>query len=184
MLVVLPLVVLAVFSTQHERPAGKKEDYDDGSADGTDEEDSRSQEAAGVVPPSHIWMLSLGLARLIRGVEENAQHLERQGEQVSAQLFSSAKSLENIHEQNLRTGRTQRQVRKDLQKLNAQGDRLWRTVRELKKELEDMETAQRIIWSRTELIVQSVKRLMELRSTGEVSSGEGEENCTITERVR
>lgn len=72
---------------------------------------SESQEAGGV-PVSQLRMLSLGLAHLLQGVEENAKRLEQQGEQVAAELDGATKSLEGLRKQTLQAGRTNRQVRK------------------------------------------------------------------------
>lgn len=71
---------------------------------------STSQEA-GEIPVSQLRMLSLGLAHLLQGVEENAKRLEQQGEQVAAELDRATKSLESLRKQSLQRGRTHRQVR-------------------------------------------------------------------------
>lgn len=64
------------------------------------------------VPVSHLRMLTLGLAHLLQGVEENVQRLEQEGELVGAELDGATKSLESLRTQNIQTGRTHRQVRK------------------------------------------------------------------------
>lgn len=75
---------------------------------------STSQEA-GEVPVAQLRMLSLGLAHLLQGVEENAGRLEKQGEQVAAELDGAMKSLESLLKQSSQAGRTHRQVRKNYQ---------------------------------------------------------------------
>lgn len=70
-----------------------------------------TSQGAGVVPVSQLRMLSLGLAHLLQGVEENAQQLEQQGGQVAAELDGATKSLESLLKQSLKAGRTHRQVR-------------------------------------------------------------------------
>ncbi|XP_044030926.1 uncharacterized protein LOC122865941 [Siniperca chuatsi] len=127
---------------------------------------STSQEA-GEVPVSLLRMLSLGLAHLLQGAEENAERLEQQGEQVAAELDGATKSLESLRKQSLRAGRTHRQVRKDLQILSARGDRLWRTVRDLQKGLEDLEAEQGALQHRMNRILQREKSLTEPRSGGQ-----------------
>lgn len=67
---------------------------------------STSQEA-GEVAVSQLRMLSLGLAHLLQGVEENAKRLEQQGEQVAAELDRATKQA------SLQRGRTHRQVREN-----------------------------------------------------------------------
>ncbi|XP_049909231.1 uncharacterized protein LOC126395652 [Epinephelus moara] len=121
---------------------------------------------AGEVPVSQLRMLSLGLAHLLQGVEENAEELEQQGEQVAAELDGATKSLESLRKQNLRAGRTHRQVRKDLQILSARGDRLWRAARDLQKGLEDLEREQGAMQHRMNRILQKVKSLSDPRSAG------------------
>lgn len=73
---------------------------------------SASQEAGGV-PVSHLRMLSLGLAHLLQGVEENAKKLEKQGDQGALELNRATKGLESLSKQSLQTGRTHRQVREN-----------------------------------------------------------------------
>lgn len=73
---------------------------------------STSQEA-GEVPVSQLKMLSLGLAHLLHGVEENAGQLEQQGEQVMAELDGATRSLESLRKKSFQTGRTHRQVRRN-----------------------------------------------------------------------
>lgn len=75
---------------------------------------STSQEV-GEVPVAQLRMLSLGLAHLLQGVEENAERLERQGEQVAAELDGAMKSLESLLKQSSQAGRTHRQVRRNYQ---------------------------------------------------------------------
>ncbi|KAE8284824.1 hypothetical protein D5F01_LYC16265 [Larimichthys crocea] len=122
-----------------------------------------SQEA-GEALVSQLRMLSLGLAHLLQGVEENTKQLEQQGEKVAAELDRTMKTLENHHKQNLQARRTHRQVRKDLQVLSARGDRLWRAVKDLQKGLEDLETEQVAPQHRMNRILQRVKSLTEPRS--------------------
>ncbi|KAG8010879.1 Phosphatidylinositol 4-phosphate 5-kinase type-1 beta [Nibea albiflora] len=122
-----------------------------------------SQEA-GEALVSQLRMLSLGLAHLLQGVEENTEQLEQQGEQVAAELDRTMKTLENLHKQNLQARRTHRQVRKDLQVLSARGDGLWRAVKDLQKGLEDLETEQVASQHRMNRILQRVKSLTEPRS--------------------
>lgn len=62
---------------------------------------------------SHLRMLSLGLAHLLRGVEENAKKLEKQGEQGALELNRATKGLESLSKQSLQTGRIHRQVREN-----------------------------------------------------------------------
>ncbi|KAM7369327.1 hypothetical protein PAMP_013602 [Pampus punctatissimus] len=123
-----------------------------------------TSQKAGEVPVSQLKMLSLGLAHLLQGVEENAGQLEQQGEQVAAELEGATRSLESLRKQSLQTGRTHRQVRKDLQMLSARGDRLWRAVRDLQKGLEDLETEQGAMLHRMSRILRRVKSLTEPRS--------------------
>nr|XP_019960689.1 PREDICTED: uncharacterized protein LOC109640902 isoform X1 [Paralichthys olivaceus] len=130
------------------------------------EEASVSGEA-GEVPQPQLRMLSLGLAHLLHGVEENAGQLERQGEQVAAELDGVTRSVETLHKQSLQAGRTHRQARKDLQILSARGDRLWRTVKELQKLLEDLETEQRTSQHRLDRVLRRVRGLTEPGSRGQ-----------------
>nr|XP_019960690.1 PREDICTED: uncharacterized protein LOC109640902 isoform X2 [Paralichthys olivaceus] len=127
------------------------------------EEASVSGEA-GEVPQPQLRMLSLGLAHLLHGVEENAGQLERQGEQVAAELDGVTRSVETLHKQSLQAGRTHRQ---DLQILSARGDRLWRTVKELQKLLEDLETEQRTSQHRLDRVLRRVRGLTEPGSRGQ-----------------
>ncbi|XP_034457850.1 uncharacterized protein LOC117771514 [Hippoglossus hippoglossus] len=129
------------------------------------EEASTSWEA-GEVPLSQMRMLSLGLAHLLHGVEENAGQLERRGEQAAAELDGVTRSVETLHKQSLQAGRTHRQARKDLQILSARGDRLWRTVKELQKLLEDLETEQRTSQHRLDRVLRRVRGLTEPGSGG------------------
>lgn len=108
------------------------------------------------VPASQLRTLSLGLAHLLRGVDENAGRLERQGQQAAAELDGVATGLENLRKQNLQTGRIHRQVRKDLQVHVARGDRLWRTVRDLHGLLQDLETEQDAMQTRLDQILQEL----------------------------
>lgn len=73
--------------------------------------DPPTSQEVGEVPTSQLRMLSLGLAHLLQGVEENAKRLEQQGEQVAAELDGATKSLESLRKQSLQVGRTHRQVR-------------------------------------------------------------------------
>ncbi|CAB1455453.1 unnamed protein product [Pleuronectes platessa] len=104
-------------------------------------------------------MLSLGLAHLLHGVEENAGQLERAGGQAAAELDGVIRTVETLHKQSLQAGRTHRQARKDLQILSARGDRLWRTVKELQKLLEDVETDQRTEQHRLDRVLRRVRGL-------------------------
>ncbi len=74
--------------------------------------DPSTSQGAGGVPVSQLRMLSLGLAHLVRGVEENAKRLEQQGEQVATELDGAIKSLEGLHKLSLQAGRAHRQVSK------------------------------------------------------------------------
>ncbi|XP_040915292.1 uncharacterized protein LOC121195721 isoform X1 [Toxotes jaculatrix] len=135
-------------------------------------DDASTSQEAGMVPVSQLRMLSLGLAHLLHGVEENAEQLEQQGEQVAADLDGATRSLESLHKRSLQTGRTHRQcavlqVRKDLQMVSARGDRQWRVVKELQKGLEDLETEQKSMQCRMNRILQTVKSLTEPRSRGQ-----------------
>ncbi|XP_073334464.1 uncharacterized protein [Pagrus major] len=130
-------------------------------------DDPSTSQEAGEVPVAQLRMLSLGLAHLLQGVEENAERLEKQGEQVAAELDGATKSLESLHKQSSQAGRTHRQVRKDLQIMNARGDRLWRAARDLQKGLEDLETEQGATQQRMNRIVQKVKSLTEPRTGGQ-----------------
>ncbi|KAG7498656.1 hypothetical protein JOB18_016860 [Solea senegalensis] len=132
-------------------------------------EGSSSSREAGDVPLSQLRMLSLGLAHLLRSVEENSRQLELQGEQAAAELDGATKSLDNVLKQRLQTGRTHRQARKDLQMLSARGDRLWRTVKELQSGLDDVDTEQRNLQHRTNRVLQALKTLtQEPRSRGQL----------------
>ncbi|TNN34166.1 Phosphatidylinositol 4-phosphate 5-kinase type-1 beta [Liparis tanakae] len=122
---------------------------------------------AGEVPASQLRMLSLGLARLMQGLLENAEQLERRGEQEGAELDGAAENLENLHKQSSQAGRTHRQVRKDLQIMSARGDRLWRSSRDLQKVLEDLDREQRPTRRRGNRILQKAKSLTEPRSRGQ-----------------
>ncbi|XP_026196134.1 uncharacterized protein LOC113148604 [Anabas testudineus] len=126
---------------------------------------STSKQTGGV-PVSQLRMLSLGLAHLLHGVAENAEQMERQGEQVSAELDGATRSLERLREHGLQAGRTHKQVRKDLQILSAKGDRLQRAVTDLKKGLEDLETEQGAMQTWMSWIHQKVKSLSEPLSGG------------------
>ncbi|XP_040013878.1 angiopoietin-related protein 3-like [Xiphias gladius] len=130
-------------------------------------DDASTSQEAGEVPVSQVRMLSLGLAHLLHGVEGNAEQLERQGEQVAAELDGATRSLESLRKQSLQAGQTRRQVRKDLQILSARGDRLWRVVKDLQKGLEDLETEQRAMQHRMNRILQRVKSLTEPGSGGQ-----------------
>ncbi|KAM8744394.1 uncharacterized protein AB9X84_018375 isoform 1-T2 [Acanthopagrus schlegelii] len=129
--------------------------------------DPSTSQKAGEVPVAQLRMLSLGLAHLLQGVEENAERLERQGEQVAAELDGAMKSLESLLKQSSQAGRTHRQVRKDLQMMAARGDRLWRAARDLQKGLEDLEAEQGATQQRMNRIVQKVKSLTEPRTAGQ-----------------
>ncbi|XP_070707257.1 angiopoietin-related protein 3-like [Pempheris klunzingeri] len=129
-------------------------------------DDPSASQGAGEVPVSQLRMLSLGLAYLLQGVEENAEQLEKRGEQVAAELDGTTKSLETLRKQSLQTGRTHRQARKDLQILSAKGDRLWRAVRDLQKVLEDLDTEQGAVQQRMNRILQRMKSLSEPSSGG------------------
>ncbi|CAK6965142.1 uncharacterized protein LOC122968712 [Scomber scombrus] len=126
---------------------------------------SASQES-GEVPVSQLKMLSLGLAHLLKGVEENAGKLEQQGERVATELDGATRSLESLRKQSLQTGRTHRQVRKDLQVMSARGDRMRRAVRDLQKGMEELETEQEAMQQQMNRILQGVKSLTEPRSEG------------------
>ncbi|XP_030292127.1 uncharacterized protein LOC115592968 isoform X3 [Sparus aurata] len=147
---------------------------------------STSQEA-GEVPVAQLRMLSLGLAHLLQGVEENAGRLEKQGEQVAAELDGAMKSLESLLKQSSQAGRTHRQVRKDLQIMDARGDRLWRAARDLQKGLEDLEAEQGATQQRMNRIVQKVKSLTEPRTAGQtrlhVSSAKARRLASLTSLV-
>lgn len=88
---------------------------------------SASQES-GEVPVSQLKMLSLGLAHLLKGVEENTGKLEQQGERVAAELDGATRSLESLRKQSLQTGRTHRQVRRNhiSEKSNTKRTFTWR----------------------------------------------------------
>lgn len=75
--------------------------------------DTVSTSETGGVPTSQQRMLSLGLAHLLQGVAENAEQLEQQREQVSAELEGATKSLESLRKQSFQAGRVHRQVRKN-----------------------------------------------------------------------
>ncbi|XP_036972940.1 uncharacterized protein LOC119029871 isoform X2 [Acanthopagrus latus] len=142
---------------------------------------STSQEV-GEVPVAQLRMLSLGLAHLLQGVEENAERLERQGEQVAAELDGAMKSLESLLKQSSQAGRTHRQVRKA-----ARGDRLWRAARDLQKGLEDLEAEQGVTQQRMNRIVQKVRSLTEPRTAGQtqlhVSSMKARRLASLTSLV-
>lgn len=72
-----------------------------------------TSQGKGEVPMSQLKMLSMGLARLLQEVEENTGRLERQGEQVAAELDDANRSLESLRKQSLQAGRTHRQVRRN-----------------------------------------------------------------------
>ncbi|XP_035524051.1 uncharacterized protein LOC118332745 [Morone saxatilis] len=121
--------------------------------------DASTSQEAGEVPVSQLRMLSLGLAHLLRWVEENAGRLEQQGDQVAAELDGATKSLEGLRKQSLQSARTHRQVRKDLQIQSARGDRLWKAVRDLQKGLEDLETEQGATQHQMNRILQRLRSL-------------------------
>ncbi|XP_022600346.1 uncharacterized protein LOC111221244 [Seriola dumerili] len=136
-------------------------------------DDASTSQESGEVPVSQLRMLSLGLAHLLHGVEKNTEQLEQQGEQVAAELDGATRSLESLHKQSLKSGRTRRQVRRDLQILSARGDRVWTAVKDLQKGLEDLETEQRATQHRMNQILQRVKSLTQLRSGGQTQLGVG-----------
>ncbi|XP_068588519.1 uncharacterized protein [Cebidichthys violaceus] len=144
---------------------------------------STSQEA-GEVPVAQLRMLSLGLAHLLQGLVENAEQLERQGEQVAAELDGAAESLESLRKQSLQAGRTHRQVRKDLQILSARGDRLWKAARDLQKGLADLEREQGAMQHRTDRILQKVKSLTEPRSGDQTQLHTGSVKFIINKQAR
>ncbi|XP_076614518.1 uncharacterized protein LOC143338181 isoform X1 [Chaetodon auriga] len=129
--------------------------------------DPSTSEEAGAVPRSQLRMLSLGLAHLLQGVEENAKRLEQQGEQVAVELDGATKSLEILRKQSFQAGRTHKQVRKDQQILRARGDRLWKVVKDLQKGLEDLQTEQGTTQHRMNRVLQRMKSLTEARSGGQ-----------------
>jgi hypothetical protein len=57
-------------------------------------------------------MLSVGLGRLLRGVEDNAQRLEGQGRRMAVEVEQAYQALESLRKQSFLAGRTHRQVRK------------------------------------------------------------------------
>ncbi|KAM3599787.1 uncharacterized protein V6R79_011508 [Siganus canaliculatus] len=121
---------------------------------------SASQEAGGV-PMSQLRMLSLGLAHLLQGVQENGKRLDEQGEQVVVEVDAATKNLESLRKSSFQAGRTHRQLRKDLQILSARGDRSWRSVKDLQKGLEDLETEQGATQQRMNRILQRLRSLSE-----------------------
>ncbi|XP_029986237.1 uncharacterized protein LOC115416564 [Sphaeramia orbicularis] len=123
------------------------------------------------VPVSQLRTLSLGLAHLLQGVDENARRLERQGQRAAMELEGVATGLENLRKQNVQRGRTHRQVRKELQVHVAQGDWLWRTVRDLQRLLQDLETEQDAMQTRLDRILQEVTSLTQNGSTGRIDHG-------------
>ena len=64
------------------------------------------------VPDAHLKMLSVGLGRLLRGVEDNAQRLEGQGRRMAVEVEQAYQALESLRKQSFLAGRTHRQVRK------------------------------------------------------------------------
>ncbi|KAF7643457.1 hypothetical protein LDENG_00239080, partial [Lucifuga dentata] len=128
---------------------------------------SSSSREAGQVPVSHMKMLSLGLAHLMQGVEENAGRLEEQGEQVEEDLDTATKSLESLQKQNVQTGRTHRRVRRELQILRAKGDRLWRSIRDLLEEQCHLLLDQGDLELQMKRILQRVESLTEPRTEGQ-----------------
>ncbi|XP_041816745.1 uncharacterized protein LOC121623521 [Chelmon rostratus] len=129
--------------------------------------DPPTSQEVGEVPTSQLRMLSLGLAHLLQGVEENAKRLEQQGEQVAAELDGATKSLESLRKQSLQVGRTHRQVRKDQQILRARGDRLWKAAKDLQRGLEDLQTEQGATQHQMNRILQRMKSLTEPRPGGQ-----------------
>ncbi|XP_031711498.1 uncharacterized protein LOC116388044 [Anarrhichthys ocellatus] len=144
---------------------------------------STSQEA-GEVPVGQLRMLSLGLAHLLQGLVESAEQLERQGEQVAAELDGAVESLESLRKQSLQAGRTHRQVRKDLQTLSARRDRLWRAARDLQKGLVDLEREQGAMQHRTDRILQKVKSLTNPRSGDQTQLHIGSVKFIIDKQAR
>ena len=63
------------------------------------------------VPDGHLKMLSVGLGRLLREVEDNAQRLEGQGQQVAVEAERAQQALEGLRKQSFLARRTHRQVR-------------------------------------------------------------------------
>ncbi|XP_035464515.1 uncharacterized protein LOC118285168 [Scophthalmus maximus] len=141
-------------------------------------------EEAGEVPASQLRMLSLGLAHLLHGVEENAGQLERRGEQAAAELDGVARSLEGLTKQSSQAGRTHRQVRKDLQILSARGDRLRRTVRELQEVLQDLDTEQRATQQRLDRLVHRVQSLTGPRSRGQAPAHSDSTKVLVGKQAR
>lgn len=123
------------------------------------------------VPASQLRTLSLGLARLLQGVDENGEQLERLGQQAAAELDGVGARLENLQKQNIQRGRIHRQVRKELQVHVARGDRLWRTVRDLQRLLQDLETEQDAMQTRLDRILQEVTSLTENGPAGRIDDG-------------
>nr|XP_046230763.1 uncharacterized protein LOC124051434 [Scatophagus argus] len=128
---------------------------------------STSQEE-GEVTVSQLRMLSLGLAHLLQGLDENAKRLEQQGDLVEEELDKVTRSLESLCKHSLQARRTHRQVRKDLQILSARGDRLWGAVRDLQEGLEDLETEQGATQHRINRILQRLKGLTEPSLEGQL----------------
>ncbi|XP_061589470.1 uncharacterized protein LOC133454763 [Cololabis saira] len=125
--------------------------------------DDVTSQRAGEVPVTHLRMLSVGLAHLLQGVEENVQRLEQEGELVGKELEGATKGLESLRKQSLQTVRSHRQVRKGLQIHTARRDAVWKAVRDLQKDLEDLQAEQGVMQQQMNRITQSVKRLMALR---------------------
>ncbi|XP_041667381.1 uncharacterized protein LOC121525445 [Cheilinus undulatus] len=143
-----------------------------------------TSQAAGAVPVAQVRMLSLGLAHLLQGVQDNGKRLEQQGEQVDAELDGVTKSVESLHKQSLQAGRTHRQVRKDLQILRARGDRLWKTFKDLQKGLEDLEAEQGAMQRRMNLMIQRVTSLNEPRSKGQTELDIGSMKDMMNKQAR
>ncbi|KAM4634675.1 uncharacterized protein ACJ7VT_002656 [Polymixia lowei] len=116
-----------------------------------------STEGTGQVPAAHLKMLSLGLAHLLQGVEENSGRLGRQGARVAAELEGATGAAEALRKQSLQAGRTHRQVRKDLQMLSARGDRLEKVVRDLEHGLGELVAEQGALEDRVSQILQRVE---------------------------
>ncbi|KAJ3605494.1 hypothetical protein NHX12_027540 [Muraenolepis orangiensis] len=85
---------------------------------------AEQQQQQGGPPPTppdpNLKMLSLGLAKLLREVEDNARRLERQGERVALEVAEACRALDSLREHSFQAGRTHRQV-----------DRLERGVQDL-----------------------------------------------------
>ncbi|KAK0148648.1 Angiopoietin-related protein 3 [Merluccius polli] len=109
------------------------------------------------VPDSHLKMLSLGLVRLLREVEDSTQRLERQGEQVAVEVEEACQALENLHKQSFQAGRTHKQARKALQVMSARGDQRERAVQDLQQGLELLVEDEGLLEDRMAQILQKLR---------------------------